>query len=96
MSRIYSTSLLSAPRDVRVSPRSGGGITRGNRNSTYLGRELTPGLLASVGNSANPPAASVYARRSVGFGRTVEPRHGRVCPGCGIEAPLLGVCNQCW
>ena len=88
MSRIYSTSLLSAPRDVYVSPRSSGGITRGNRNSTYLGREWTPGLLAKVGN----PAAPAYVRRS----SVVEPRHGRVCPGCGIEAPLSGRCNQCW
>lgn len=92
MSRIYSTSLLSAPRDLRVTVRSSGGITRGNRNSTYLGREWTPGLLAKVGNPANPPTAPAYMRRS----SVVEPRHGRVCPGCGIEAPLSGRCNQCW
>lgn len=91
MSRIYSTSLLTAPRDVRVASTPGGSLTRGNRNSTFLGRETTSGLLAPVANPANPAPTRAYARKA-----SPEPRHGKICPGCAIEVPLLGRCNQCW
>lgn len=25
-----------------------------------------------------------------------EPRHGKLCPGCGITLPLIGRCASCW
>jgi hypothetical protein len=89
-------------RDYRATPKTPGSFTRGNRNSTFLGREATRGLLASVGNPANPtttkffkppPPSAETARK-----RIVDARARKlVCPGCGIERPMNGdQCNQCW
>jgi hypothetical protein len=57
-------------------------------------RDLSVLFTARISNPANPadPAGYKGPRRKAAVG----PRRGRVCPGCGIEAPLKGKCNNCW
>lgn len=82
-------------RDYRATPKAPGSFSRGNRNSTYLGRTITPGIVATVANPANPKPREFFPPRKSDDGST-PPRRGRVCPGCGIETPVSGKCGQCW
>ena len=95
MARFALDYVPNGTRDYRATPKTPGSFSRGNRNSTYLGRDMTRGLLAKVGNPANPSAAKFFPPRKSDDGSTA-PLRGRVCPGCGIETPVSAKCNECW
>lgn len=93
-----STWLQSASRRPTVTTRVGGLHTPGNRNSTPTGpSEPTTALWADLVES--PGGFLGKGPRSLGF-RPNQPkpelRRGKVCPGCGLERPLVGQCNSCW
>lgn len=88
-----------APRKVRVTASTGGLFTKGNHFSGNTGR-TTP-----VHENFVPRSSTYYGVNStlgsapyLGPKKKAKPdaKRGRVCPGCGLETPLSGKCNECW
>lgn len=92
MARFALDYVPNGTRDYRATPKPPGSFSRGNRNSTYLGRDMTRGLLAKVGNPANPSAAQFFPPKKSDDAST-PPLRGRVCPACGIERSVRNLCD---
>ena len=93
MAAQFARDYVSAGRrDFRATPKVAGSFTKGNRNSTYLGREATRGLLATVANPANPKPRQ-YWRPKVSDDASTPPKRGRICPACGIERSVSNRCD---
>ena len=91
-------SLPTAPRKVRVRPSAGGTFTKGNHFSGNTGRTTPVAVNFSPRNSGYYGVNSALPEPESAFRRKAKPapKRGKVCPGCGIEAPLRGQCNNCW
>lgn len=84
-----------------MTARSGGLFSHGNRNDGNTAPER--GLWDWASELAVRADFAVVVDRPApkldrsGW-RTADEklRRGRVCPGCGLEAPLSGPCNSCW
>ncbi len=89
-------------RKIRANgERPVGGFTRGNRNSTYLGRDLTRGLAAKVGNPVGAPDPVFFRPKPKSAETVLRERverrieRAKPCPGCGMKCDVPRTCF-CW
>ena len=102
MSRVARDYVSPNMREYRGNgEQKVGSFTRGNARSSYLGRENTRGLLAKVGNPANPSKPQFFAPRPKSAetrrNEAIEARTmaGKPCPGCGMRTSVPKTCF-CW
>lgn len=82
-----------------MRPSKGGLFTKGNHFSGNTGRTTQIATNFQARNSgfygvnSALPADEYHGPLKKA---KAAPKRGKVCPGCGIEKPLSGQCNQCW
>lgn len=89
-----------APRKVRVRPSTGGLFTKGNHFSGNTGWTTPVRENFTARNSGFYGVNSALPQAEVPLHMLKKakpaPKRGKICPGCGIEKPLSGQCQQCW